>query len=361
MKILIICHNLTGGGAERVAASLLNGLSSLDNGMILLSDFTQPVTYKTNSTIQRIQVIKSSNPLLRFIKGIRQIITILKKERPDVIISILSFMALEARIATWTSYYCPIIQSEHNSFERPISEPFSLGQRLKKFWLNYLYEYITVLTDADRIYLNGRFRHVEVMPNPLYLPPVNVIPPKHKTILAVGRIDAWRYKGFDILISVWNDIAFKYPDWKLRIVGAGNGDNIMYLKSLMKNPCQFEIKPYTEDIEMEYRDASIFVLSSRYEGFGLVLIEAMSQGCACIACDYKGRQSEIITDGKTGIVCQTDNKADLEDKLEHLILDDDLRSMLQRNAPAASSKYAEYKIAKRWNDYIRNIVKNNDK
>ena len=356
MKILIMCHNLTGGGAERVAACLSNGLSDLGHDILLLTDLTQPVTYDLKHNIRKIQVVKSTNIVNRTVKGIRQIKKTLEEEHPSVIISILAYMALEARIATWiSSWNCPIILSEHNSFERPRTEPFPFKQYLKKFWMNYLYEYITVLTEADKKYLNGRFRNVTVMPNPLYLSPIYVIPHKYKIILAVGRIDAWRCKGFDILISVWNDIAYKYPDWKLRIVGAGNSDNIIYLKNLMKNRDQLDIKPYTTDIEKEYKDAAIFVLSSRYEGFGLVLIEAMSQGCACIACDYKGRQSEIINDEVTGLLSQPDNKDDLRNKLERLIVDDDLRGKLQRNAPIALSEYSEVKIAKRWDNFIHDI------
>lgn len=353
----MMCHNLTGGGAERVAVCLSNELSKLGHDILLLTDLDRPSTYKVNDSVQLIQVVKKASSLSRIVAGIKQIRGILKEERPNVIISISSYMAIEARIATWTSsWYCPIIQSEHNSFERPKSDPFPFKRKLKKFWANYLYEYITVLTYADKNYLNGRFRNVTVMPNPLYLAPVTEVPPKKRIILAVGRLDAWRYKGFDILISVWNDIAEKYPEWKLCIVGAGDSDNIIYLKNIMKNPERLEIKPYTVDIESEYRDAAIFVLSSRYEAFGLVLIEAMSQGCACIACDYQGRQSEIIKDGETGLLCQVDNKNDLRNKLERLIMDDDLRILLQRNAPKALDKYSEDKIAKRWNNFINSII-----
>lgn len=352
-----MCHNLTGGGAERVAVSISNGLCALDNNVMLLTDLTQPISYNPSDSVQLTQVEKRSNALKRRIAWVNQIKNILEEKRPDVIISILSYLAIEARIATWlTGFHIPIVLSEHNSFERPASAPFSFRERLRKFWLNYLYEHITVLTEADLICLNGRFRSVTVMTNPLCLSPVKSVPNKNKTILAVGRLDAWHYKGFDVLLSAWSEIEKKYPEWTLRIIGHGDNANISYLKSLVQDTNRIEIEPYTTNIIDEYQHAAIFVLSSRYEGFGLVLIEAMSQGCACIACDYKGRQAEIITNGLNGLLCEPDNKTDLQNKLERMITDKDLREHIQNNAITSLEKYREDKIAKRWNNFLHDII-----
>ena len=109
--------------------------------------------------------------------------------------------------------------------------------------------------------------------------------------LAVGRLNDWHYKGFDLLLKAWHCIGKEHPDWYLRIVGHGDEEAVSYLKSLAACIPNIEFKSHTPNIREEYQKASVFVLSSRYEGFGLVLTEAMSQGCDCIACDYKGRQS----------------------------------------------------------------------
>ena len=141
------------------------------------------------------------------------------------------------------------------------------------------------------------------MPNPLGLQPVNDIPHKQNIILAVGRLDDWHVKGFDVLIRAWARVvsSFKFlvstDGWKLQIAGTGSEESLNYLKQLCKEngvEDSVEFLGFRKDVEKLYQEASIYVLSSRYEGFGLVLIEAMSQGCACVACDYKGRQREII-------------------------------------------------------------------
>ena len=116
-----------------------------------------------------------------------------------------------------------------------------------------------------------------------------------------------------------------------------------------------EFQDFQEDILPYYQQASIFVLSSRYEGFGLVLIEAMSQGCACVACDYKGRQSEIVGNRCGGITCEPDNEKALACEIELLIEDVKLRSQLQVNAIFRASAFLVEHITKRWEEILRKV------
>lgn len=104
-----------------------------------------------------------------------------------------------------------------------------------------------------------------------------------------------------------------------------------------------------------YQRSSIFVLSSRYEGFGLVLIEAMSQGCACVACDYKGRQSEILEDGKDGIVCSTESVEDLKKSIEKMISDKELREKYQNRAIERAEYYSIDNTMIRWENLLQKI------
>ena len=198
--------------------------------------------------------------------------------------------------------------TEHNAFDRPAFRALTKREYIEKFILNRLWDHVTVLTQADKDYIGGRLKRVTVLPNPLFLEPVKSVPTnKQKIILGVGRLDVWKTKGFDILINAWNDIGIRYQDWTLRIVGSGTKKTIEYLKSLIKPGMNVEFLPYTKNIQNEYRNAEVFVLSSRNEGFGLVLIEAMSQGCACVASDYKGRQAEIVTHGYNGEIVNYDD------------------------------------------------------
>ena len=197
--------------------------------------------------------------------------------------------------------------------------------------------------------------------------------------MAAGRLDDWHYKGFDVLIKSFakllngskvaeprskvksNDIAFKIREegWKLQIAGTGSEESLNYLKQLCReNGVEdlVEFLGFRKDVEKLYQDASIFVLSSRYEGFGLVLIEAMSQGCACIACDYKGRQREIIQNDSQGLCCEPDDVDALAEAMRKMITDDEYRESIRNNAVERSKYYSLDNIIGKWDDLLNKVV-----
>ena len=205
-------------------------------------------------------------------------------------------------------------------------------------------------------------KNVEVLYNPLFLNPIGKIPKKMNIVMAAGRLDGWHVKGFDLLMKAWKEISPKHPDWKLRLVGQGTEHTKEYLINLAKPYADsIEFVPYTPNIQEEYKNASIFVLSSRYEGWGLVMIEAMSQGCAVIACDFKGRQHEAIKDGENGLLCKTECPDDISKKVEILITESNLRERLQNNAVNSLDYYAENVVAKRLEKIIISCVINKSK
>jgi glycosyltransferase involved in cell wall biosynthesis len=116
-----------------------------------------------------------------------------------------------------------------------------------------------------------------------------------------------------------------------------------------------EFVSYTPYVRDEYLRAAVFVLSSRYEGWGLVMIEAMSQGCAVVACDYNGRQAEAVSDGKNGLVCMPGNVEELALKIKELINNDSLRSILQNQGINSVAEYSEENVAINIENIIRSI------
>jgi len=236
--------------------------------------------------------------------------------------------------------------TDHNAYERP-GFRFKWKQWRNKFIDNRLFDRVTVLTHPDKKILESvGIRHVDVLHNPLFLKPAKEAGGNEKIVLAAGRINQWYYKGFDLLMKAWQDVAKQYPDWRLRVVGHGEPAVIDWLKQLAGDGASsVEFGPYTPDIAEEYKRASIFVLSSRYEGWGLVAVEAMSQGCATIACDYKGRQGEFIKDGFNGLLCAVDNVDELAVKIKLLIADESLRSKIRSNAIHSVEAFAECNVA----------------
>lgn len=400
MKIGIVQVALSHGGAEQVGIMLANGLQQHGNDTFILTDLNEPIVYQVDKNVPVYDFVgKKTNALVKWTKAIRNIRRRLKQEKPDAVIGIMGLCTLVTYIAC-LGLRIPVVMTEHNSFERPASAPMPLSLKIFKFWINKLYKHITVLTEADKIVIGKKLKNVKVMPNPLLLKPVEKIPSKENVVLAAGRVDSWHYKGFDTLIRAWHkifqnsisNIQDSCGNWWLKIAGNGKNESFEFLTSLFEDsdfkPCvssdgqkglrseklHIEFLGFQKDMESLYRESEIFVLSSRYEGFGLVLIEAMSQGCAPIACDYKGRQREIIGNPRkyspikenfskqgveiceNGILCEPDNVEKLAGALEKMMMDEDYRKQAQQKSIERSKYYSLDNCVNRWEKYLREEV-----
>lgn len=363
MRIFILSGQLTGGGAERVAVDLANGLADRGHNVIMYANKKDGITYYPSEKVELLPYNRNKLHLRRSINIILQIRYIyrqIRNKRPDVIIGIIGYFAFIAKIAVWLSgIHVPVIYSDHNALERPANSPMRRDEYFFKFYFSKYCDAYTVLTQADKDFVKGRLHNVHVMPNPLGITPCKKIPQKSKTVLAVGRLGAWYCKGFDILIDAWSRIAKLYPDWTLTLVGGGTHKDTQLIQQKIYD-AQVEqclrLKPYTKEIINYYQDASIFVLSSRYEGFGLVLTEAMSQGCACIACDYKGRQKEIIKNGIDGVICEPGNPEMLANQIKDLIQNENKRNSIQQEAIKSVERFSPTLYVQRWERLLFDIV-----
>lgn len=377
MKIFISISQLTGGGAEHVAIMWSEGLANRGHDVSILTSKNRKADYQCPKGVNIINgfafgTLKPLNKasifihnILPFIWNIYRMICewfstiktqhrLIIKEKPDVIIGVMppnSFIAWLASINT----KCLVISTDHDAFERPYNSPMPLMTMIYKFYINKIYKCVTILTEADKKFIGNRLNNIVVMPNPLAYKPVKNLSTKKKRIVAAGRLNDWHCKGFDNLIIAWSKIAHKYPEWILDIAGKGNDNSKKFLLDLSRKhniSDKVIFSGFHNDMARFFQDASIFVLSSRYEGFGLVLIEAMSQGCACIACDYKGRQKEIIRNENEGICIDTDNIDNLAFSIKKLIDNETLRSNIQENAIERAAYYQLDNISRMWEELL---------
>jgi len=383
MKIFVVLSHIGGGGAERVGVLIAGGLAQRGHEVTLVTNLHDEVKYPVDEKVKILNLVTSPrNKLIKWVSAFKNLRRYVKHYQPDVIIGIMqlsSFISKLACIGTKTH----VIMTEHDSFERPPSAPMSKIESFCKFYLNRIYERVTVITQADKDFIGNRLKNVHVMPNPLLLQLVKEIPQKEKVIIAAGRLGAWHYKGFDVLIKAWGNLMkneecrMKNLDWRLQIAGTGSEESLEYLKNLCKEngvEDSVDFLGFVSDMESLYKKASVFVLSSRYEGFGLVLIEAMSQGCACIACDYKGRQREIFGElknekveklnsgsvevGENGILCPPEDVEALVAAMAKMIEDDEYRESVRGNAVERSGYYDIKNIARQWEELLNEVLLN---
>ena len=366
LKILIVCPRLCHGGAERVAVTLANGFIDRGHKVSFYSDLYEEQSYVLDDKVTLYNLVSKPYPKIsKWISAVRILRNAIKKEKPDVIIGIMSLCSLIARIAA-VGLNTNVIATEHNAFERPVLSPMSLWDRIYKFHISKVFKCMTVLTEADKKVLGGKRKNVVVMPNPLAISPLEFVPEKKKVVLAAGRVDIWETKGFDILIKsfglIMKDETLNIKDsgWRLQIAGVWRDPKTReYLDGIAKE-CgvldRIDYLGFVDDMKSLYQNASIFVLSSRYEGFGLVLIEAMSQGCACVACDYKGRQREIVQNDSMGLICEPNNIEQLSSCISKLIEDDNCRKEVAINGLKRVQYYHIHHIINKWEELIQCVI-----
>lgn len=354
MNIVFCTHKLADGGAERVVSMWAKGFVEQEHKVsIILRSSNVRILYELPKEVVIYYLDANENGRFSaFFNRIVKLRTLLDRINPDYVITALSPWGFWAYLAS-IGRRRVVINTEHNTFERPASAPMTYSIYFYKYIVNKLFPFITVLTQADKNYIGNRLKNVIVLPNPLAFDISNEVLPKKKIVLAVGRVDAWHVKGFDVLIRAWNLIGNNYPDWELQIVGPGEQQNVDYLASLIDEEIKnVKFMGQSNNVLVYYQVASILVSSSRYEGLGMVIFEAMSQGCACVVSDYKGRQKEIIRNDNEGIICEADNVRSLADGISKMISDDYYRMTVQKQSLVRAQYYSLNHIMAIWNNLL---------
>ena len=233
------------------------------------------------------------------------------------------------------------------------TEKVNLLKRLfAKFWSSNLLHHLqkldklVVLTDRDReswVELNN----VVTIPDPLSISPTTISPLTEKRVVALARYS--HEKGIDLLLKAWSIVEKQIPDWRLDVYGDGDRTPYEQLIDELKINRKFcQLHGRTDEVEKVYCNSSLFVLSSRFEGFGMVLTEAMACGLPVVAFDCPWGPRSIITDGKDGILVENGNFDALALCLYMLMNDHKLRISLASSGVQSVRRYELENIAKQW-------------
>ena len=352
MRILLFVDKLFGGGAERVASILLNHLCEKHNvTAIIFNDKLPTYPIKPEIKIKKI-TIDNRIRILHPIERIHKIRQIIKRNNPDMIISFMVELNIYVLLANIFNQR-KIIVSERSTIQKDLSIIFKLTQH----FLYKLASNVVFVSKNDYNYAKW-LKNKTFIYNPLSCHIINEQPQRENTIVAIGAQRRWHVKGFDTLILAWARIAQSHPDWKLQFIGLNND---IYISSLTQSyylERQVEFLGWENNINEILRTKSIYILSSRSEGFPNSLIEAMSQGCACVAFDCKTGPNEIITDGKSGLLARNGDVDDLAAKLQLLIEDENLRQKLSAGAIEEVKRFDYDSIMNQWDELIRLTIEN---
>ena len=376
MKIFLVCNSLGGGGAERVHVNLANGFAQRGHEVYLIADVNQPASYPVDEQVHVLPLCpQSTNKLKKWGGAVSMLRKNIKKYKPDVVIGNMHLCSSVSRIAA-IGTHTPVVMTIHHALESKEYDGFSKSEKFLDRHSPSIYAATTVLTEADKEVMNNKYhqkKNIIVMPNPLTFTPVTEIPSKESIVLAAGRLNDWKYKGWDLLIKAWALIngqlkmengqfdvqSSALSGWRLEIAGTGSENDFAFLKQLCKEndvEDSVEFLGYRTDMKELYQKASIYCLSSRSEGLPMVLIEAMSQGCAPVACENLERTKEIITSEKEGLLFKTADVDDLAKQLSRMITDSEYRNNVQRAAVKRSAYYQIDHIIDIWEDRLNKVV-----
>ncbi|MCE5175155.1 MAG: glycosyltransferase family 4 protein [Bacteroidales bacterium] len=224
---------------------------------------------------------------------------------------------------------------------------YRLEKAVKKF------NAFVVLTqkDADNWKM---IRSCTIIPDSLAFFPNKVSDCKKKQILSVGRL--YEQKGYDMLIEAWFLVVKKNPDWKLYIYGSGELQEYLIGLIIKKGLSDsLFIKEPVKNIVDKYIESSLYVMSSRFEGFGMVLIEAMACGLPVISFDCPDGPSDIIANNEDGILVENGNIQQLAEKMSYMIEHEEIRVQMGQKARENVRRYNQDLIMKKWIDLFKSL------
>lgn len=364
MRLLYITNQICGsGGLERVLsikASYLADKLGYDVHIITLNQGKVPLFYNFSKKIE-FHDLTISGTLLSYPSEYRKIMrrsinTIL----PDII-SVCDDGLKGMLLPYILDKKIPKIYERHVSknIEMKSDSP-SLVEQIKSKLTYYLmdkggkrFDKFVVLTTGNAKEWN--FDNVIVISNPLSFYPKETCLSSNKKVLAVGR-HAYQ-KGYDRLLRSWRKLRPDFHDWQLDIFGKIDRNKIYINQAKKMNLAEsVQFHEPVKNIEDIYKQASLYVMPSRFEGFGMVLIEAMAYGVPCVSYDCPYGPGDIITDAEDGYLIKNGDEEEFANKMARLMTDSELRERMSMNARKKALKFSVEHIMPQWDNLFKQLV-----
>ena len=378
LKIAYITPQLyTADGVARVLTMKANYFAekfSYDITIILTEGKNKPLFYQLSDKIHVINLDLNfedlwHQPFLKkviiYLKKQRKYKQLLTKElmriKPDITVSLLrreiNFIN-DIKDGSIKIGEMHVLRSHYRNFEK--NDTNFIKEVFSKFWMHRLIgklkrlERMIVLTEKDCTAWT-ELDNVISIPNPLPFMPKDISPLTEKRVIAVGRY--YQEKGFDLLLESWAKIYNTHPEWRLEIYGDGDKDNYEEIRDTLGIPANCCIlNGRTNNIEQEYLNSSIYVCSSRFEGFGMVIIEAMACGLAVVSFDCPWGPSSILAHNEDGILVEDGNTEHLADAIASLMDNPYKLKTLAEKAIVNVQRFQMDKIANQWKELFDSLI-----
>tara|TARA_R110000787_G_scaffold58025_12_gene132260 strand:- start:5002 stop:6069 length:1068 start_codon:yes stop_codon:yes gene_type:complete len=349
LKVLILGGNFNNtGGTERVGSMLANGLSKVGYEIVLASiSCGDKPFFPLNKEIDVISLFDTEGrAIYRTPNIINRIRKLIKEENIDALIVVETMsvlFTLPATLGLPVKHIC----WEHFNFNNDLGKS---GRRIARQLAARCCDSVVTLTERDKEYwLKGtqNKNQVTAIANPCPFPVQDYVKEENtKIVLAVGRLTY--QKGFDLLLRAWLKVNKTMPDWELKIVGEGEDRNKLtqfIVKHKIGN--SVELVGNTNNISEYYKRAEIFCLSSRFEGFPMVLLETLAFGLPVVSFDCDTGPAEVLEDTGSILVPQSDINQ-LANSLIIMMKDEEKRKGIRLKSKEKAENYQPKRIINQW-------------
>lgn len=357
MNLIFVIPNITSqGGTERTTVLLANHFVDMGYRVTIISFSRLPGLVQMYPVSSKVQVVflseqnytKEMGIWKRFrflVTTINKLSRFLKTSTFDVIIS----QSLMANVAIlFSGFSKKSVACEHYMYNK-----YPMSIRLVRSIIYRCFRKVVVLTNHDAVKYRKHGIAAEVIPNMITFDLHENTGSNSKKIISVGRLMS--QKGFDMLLPAMVPVFERHPDWHLFIYGEGVDHDALVILcdelSLQKN---VTFSGFVKDIKSEYVSADFFVMSSRYEGFPMVLLEALSCGLPVVSFDCPTGPSEMLQYG-AGLLVENQSISQLSASILKMIEDRELRNECAGKAHYTAQKYSPEIICRRWIDLFKGL------
>jgi glycosyltransferase involved in cell wall biosynthesis len=363
-KIVCVIPGLGCGGAERVMVSLTRGLAHQGYDITLVTLAQKDTDYfSVEPPVARVTLPADAELSCRWFdlccqrKRTSLLRHAILREDPDIVISFLDTTNIAVLMAL-SGTGIPVIVSEHTD---PRHHPIGWRWNLLRRCYYPQAKRVVMLTKETMAWASNQWPNwrATTIPNPVYmtLPPITPVRPAFlaaRTLITLGRLQA--VKGHDVLINAFCAVSERFPEWTLVICGEGpERPRLERQVVALGLHHRVSLPGRVAEVSTVLMHADIFVMSSRYEGFPMAVLEAMVAGLPVISFACNG-PAEIIRDGIDGVLVPPMDVDALSAAMARLMGDESERQRLAAKAPEVSERFSERRVLGLWEDLIEDIL-----
>lgn len=357
MKLVFFSGGMNrSGGTERVLSEIANSLASRGYEVVIVSLTGESRSFYSIDERIKMYWIGAKGFTKGILKSLKMLRRIVKDEKPDIWIDvdiILCFYSLPVR---GIRHRFKLISWEHFNHNSSFEQNTNLRKIAKKL-VTSKSDCMLVLSKDDEKYYRENYKikkRLCQIYNPTTFEKLPEKTDEEKLIFAAGNIVP--VKGFDELVNIWAILENKFPAWRVEIAGQGEEKEKLERIAENKGLKRIHFIGRVENISEYYRKAAIYVMTSRCEGFPMVVLEAMAFSLPIVAFEEKTCVNEMVFDNESGMLVKERSAEKFAEKLELLMKNDDFRQKMGKAAKDQSERFSHEIITDKWEELLKELI-----